>query len=41
MPEGGLIAAARSLSQLMHASGLLAVPDTLTGLVNAGLSAAG
>ena len=36
MPEGGLIAAARSLSQLMHASGLLAVPDTLTGLVNAG-----
>ena len=35
MPEGGLIAAARSLSQLMHASGLLAVPDTLTGLVNA------
>lgn len=35
MPDGGLLAAARSLSQLMHASGLLAVPDTLTGLVNA------
>ena len=35
MPDGGLLAAARSLSQLMHASGLLAVPDALTGLVNA------
>lgn len=35
MPDGGLISAARVLSQLMHTSGLLAAPDTLSGLVSA------